>query len=144
MTRRHLLATFCSVENLRRLSSQEALGNPELLNTKAFFFPKGRKWFLFIHLEGRSGCCQTTWWSFAILWSKPLLESSKILSCFDPNPELCLSVNRTLPYERGLMYFASFNNKSSPYTCYKSFLLTPLPWLSIEVILIAKVRGAFL
>lgn len=52
--------------------------------------------------------------------------------CLGPNPEPCLSVPRTHPYEKGAMYFAFFTNRISPYASYKSFLLKPYPELCLS------------
>lgn len=56
---------------------------------------------------------QATWRSFGILLgaSLHLIVPPNPKNCLGPDPELCLSVNRTHPYERDPMYFASSTNR---------------------------------
>lgn len=45
-----------------------------------------------------------------------------------PNLELCLSVNRALPYKRSPVYLVSSINRIYAYAYYKAFFPRPLPW----------------
>lgn len=66
----------------------------------------------------RSGWQLTTWWHFYFSMEPAFLNPL--------NPELCLSVNRTLAHERDPMYFASSTNRIYPKAYYTPFLFSPL------------------
>lgn len=103
-----------------RLSLKRALGEPGLSNRQAYF------------LQGKemSGTCLPGWlqWLFSdnlmiSLYSMKAAFLNPPLSwtLFRPNPELCLSVNRTYLLSSS-MYFAAFMNGVRLYDHYKSFL----------------------
>ena len=109
------------MKKCRKHNLEQALEEPELLIMWASFLQ-----------------CEDAAWSSGMLdskWSNKLVVLCNSRSqpeflpnpenCLDSNPGLCLSVNRTHPYERGSMCFVSSNNRLPPSACYKSVLPRP-------------------
>ena len=133
-----------SMKSCRKHNSEQALEEPELIIMRVCF----------LHCQDAawsSGTPDSKWSNKLVVLRNSTTRQAEFPpnpeNCLDSNPGLCLSVNRTHPYERGSVCFVSSNNRIPPYAYYKSVLPRPVQSTvsqAVELMLMIKVSGTLL